>query len=200
MAREIVVERGGAESRFGLTRLSRDKLYGRRKRLVVDEQGRLCQPASLTIDGEALLGPGSTAGLYLDEGFDVVDRGDLIAVDPDGKALDKLPSTLNTAQPLKGPVPPARLLDCVTTAVYLLEADDLDADLRQALERGEVFETRFNYRGGYADSPLFLLANSEGFFGLVGEEAAFEPLVRERPGVDDDVDPFADDDLDFEMF
>lgn len=39
MARTIIVRYKGAEANFGFTKLDRAKLYGRRRRVVMDQQG-----------------------------------------------------------------------------------------------------------------------------------------------------------------
>ncbi|TNF31931.1 MAG: hypothetical protein EP329_11605 [Deltaproteobacteria bacterium] len=200
MAREIVVGRDGATSRFGIERVSREKLYGKRTRVVVDDAGSPCQPGTLLRDGSALLLPGAIAQVYVDGAFDVVERDALQAVDADGRLVEKVPSTLGVEQPLVGPVPPERLLDTATTAVYALEAAEVDPALAEALAAGAIYETRFSYRGGYEDSPVFLLQNEHGLFALVAEEAPFGWLEREVPAADEEDDPFDDDELDFSMF
>lgn len=197
MAKGIVVDFDGRQSAFDLTRLDRSKVYGSRKRVVVDERGEACVMATLTRDGAALLPPGCVGMYYLD-GFEVCERGDLRAVDADGKPLPEVESTLGVPVPLVGPIPASRVLDHVAKAVYVLEPESLDEDLRERLARGEIFETRFNYRKGYDDAPAFLLQNDEGVFAILGEEIAFEYLRNEAVSAtaDDDADPF-DDDLDF---
>jgi hypothetical protein len=201
MARQIVVSWNGASSSFDLGRLNRDKLYGRKQRLVVDEDGVECKAGMLTEDGSTLLPPGSTAELYLDESFDVVDRSSLRAVDSEGEEVVSLPSTLGVETALEE-VSAERLLDHVTPVVYQLDPDELDDGLRAALVEGRIFETRFNYRTSYADQACFLVANDHGFFALVGRLAGFEFLEPDAPPPADDAaedDPFADD-FDFGMF
>lgn len=200
MARQIVVSWNGASSSFDISRLSREKLYGRKRRIVVDEDGNECLAGMLTEDGSTLLPPGSTAELYLDEGFDVVERNALRAVDEEGEEVPSLASTLGVETMIEE-VPPERLLDHVTPVVYQLDPADLDEGLRAALEAGSIFETRFNYRTSYADQACFLVANDQGFFALVGQPAGFAFLEpNAAPAADDtgDDDPFADD-FDFGM-
>lgn len=100
-------------------RVDRGKLYGRRERVILDENGERCVPAFLTPDGAALVPPGGTAHIYVDESFDTVDRGDLRAVDEEGNEVDLVASTLGVSQALE-PVRPERLLDHVVTSVYEL--------------------------------------------------------------------------------
>lgn len=202
MARTIVVNFDGEVSEFGLTRVSREKLYGRKLRLVVDESGEPTDTAYLTRDGSALLLKGAMASIYVDEDFEVTERGDLQAVDANGEPIEPVDSTLGVEQKLEGPVDPTRVLDHNAKAVYELDPELLGDSLRELLEEGKIFETRFNYRKSFDDAPIFLLQNDEGFFAVVGDEAKFEFLYKNQAQVaddDDDDDPFGDDDLDFSM-
>lgn len=203
MARSIVVNWGGEVSEFGLSRVSRDKLYGRKVKMVVDEDGNPTEAAYLTRDGSALLLKGAMAMIYVNDDFDVTERSDLQAIDAEGEPLESIPSTLGVEQELHGPVDPARVLDHLAKAVYVLDPETLGDKLREALEDGEIFETNFAYRSGFNSDPAFLLHNEEGFFAIVGEEATFDFLYKEQAAEveeDDDEDPFEDDDLDFGMF
>lgn len=199
MARGIVVEFEGEVSAFDITRVDREKIYGKRKKVVVDENGVECSQATLTRDGTALLPTGCMAMLYLNDKFEVCERSDLHAVGPDGKPLPEVDSTLGVQIPLEGPISARRVLDHLAKAVYELEPEELGAALRARLEAGEIFETRFNYRKGYDDAPAFLIKNEEGFFAIVGDPVSFEYLRNENTTVevdDDEADPF-EEDLDF---
>jgi hypothetical protein len=202
MARGIVVTFEGETSSFSLTKLDREKLYGRKDRLVVDEQGQACSAAHLTTDGAAVVPPGGCAHAYVDASFDTVERSDLKAVDQDGNLAPVVPSTLGVAQPLEGPVDARRVLDHVVTAVYELTPEALSPKLATALEAGQVFETRFNYREDYADSPCFMLAHERATFALVGSPAQFGWTARDAGVTEiepDNAEPGEGDDLDFSM-
>lgn len=205
MARLLQFDLGGEVSAFDLARLDRSKLYGRRRRVVVDDAGTECERGLLSEDGATLLPPGGVADLYLDDSFDVVERSVLRAVDDEGNAIPPVASTLGVTQPLTGPVPPARILDFVTPVVYQLdipsEGGGLGAGLAAALDRGEIFESRFAYRDGFEDQTVFLVKNEAGFFALVGRPTGFEMLRKATPPpapATDDDDLF-EDDLDFGM-
>lgn len=197
MARAVVVERNGVQARFSFALVNRAKLYGERRRVIVDEAGRPTTGGWLTSDGSMLLLPGGRAELYLDDDGDVVDRSALEAVDASGTLLTRLEPTLDTPQPLRGPVPPERLLELVTTSVYALDAEgELDQSLRESLARGDIWETDYNYVAAFERQTLFILQNAEGIFGLVAEPAPLSPLLRAaQPAVDED--PLSDDELDF---
>jgi hypothetical protein len=202
MPRTIVVNLDGEVSEFAITTVRRDKLYGKKKAVVVDENGEECDSAYLTRDGSALLPSGSMAYLYVDDEYNVCERSDRVAVDEDGEPVEKVDSTLGNEQPLEGPIDAQRVLEHTTKSVYELAPESLGDSLRAALDDGDIFETRFNYRRSFDDAPAFLLANDEGYFALVGEPAPLEPIEPEQVEEAEDADhedPF-DDDLDFSMF
>jgi hypothetical protein len=199
MARTIVVRLGDEESSFAFTKVEREKLYGKKERVVVDETGRECESAWLTPDGALLVPMGGTAHLWVDERWDAREQSDRVAVDPQGQPLATIPSTLGVPQTLRE-VDARRALELVTNGVYQLEADALGATLAASLKDGRFFEVPFAYRDGHERDVAILLANDEGMFALVGRPSGFEPIGRdvvfaEEPLGPDDLDG----DLDFGM-
>jgi hypothetical protein len=199
MASPVVVALDGKVSTFSFSKVDREKLYGKRERVVVDEAGAPCVSASLTTDGGAIIPPGGLAYAYLDDAWDTLDRSELKAVDAAGAPVPIAPSTLGKEQPLTGPVDPSRLLDHTCTTVYELRPEEVSEALTAALAAGGVFETRFNYRDDYADAAAFLLANDQGTFLLVGEPSRFEMLRQEQQPADLGEEAEDTDDLDFGM-
>ena len=104
MGRTVIIDYGGREWIFTLSRLDRRKLYGWKQRVGLDAEGRECINGQLTRDGRWLLAPGSVAEMYLDENGDYVEQSELVAYDEEGNPLAKLPSTLDTPQPLGEPI------------------------------------------------------------------------------------------------
>lgn len=201
MARPLLLSWAGEASAFDLARLDRTRLYGSRRRVVVDDAGAECARGLLSEDGSTLLPPGGTADVYLDEHFDVVERSDLTAVDAEGRPLEPVASTLGVEVELRGPVSPQRVLDFVTPVVYQLDPADLKPALAEALRRGEIFEGRFAYRDGFDEQTLFLLQNDAGAFALVGRPTGFD-FIRPNsppPAAAADDDDLFEDDLDFGM-
>jgi hypothetical protein len=201
MARAIVIRLGGEESAFAFSKVEREKLYGRKQRIVVDENGRTCQPAWLTADGTALVPNGGTAHVWVDDQWNAVEQDGRMAVDEAGTPLELRPSTLGIAQDARE-VEARRVLDCVALAVYELAPENLSPAVAAALSSGKFLEIPFRYRDAYDDEALFLLQNDDGYFALVARPTGFEMLEREAiplavgPGVEgDDID----DDLDFSM-
>ena len=180
MGRGIVVNLNGESSEFEIAKVERDKLYGRKVRLVVDEKERTCKAALLTRDGSAVAPPGCVTSLYVDERFEVVERAELKAVDAEGKPLSIVKSTLGVEQPLKL-VDASRVLECQVASVYALTPSKLGDALKQGLDAGGIYETPFNYRDDYNAETCFLLKNEAGYFALVTNPLKLEYLKRETP-------------------
>ncbi|HRE90230.1 MAG TPA: hypothetical protein PK095_13935 [Myxococcota bacterium] len=201
MPRGLIIDLAGRTTRFDLQVVNRAKLYGEKKKLVVDERGEPTTAGWLTIDSGQLIGPGGRAELYLDDQGDIIPRDSLAALSPDGRLMERLPSTLDTPQPATL-VAPEVLLDFVTTNVYALTPDEaeLDATTLAELEAGAILQTAFSYMPGYNRAPLFILKNEEGLFALVAEPAPLDPLGRNTPPTPPESAEPDDDDLDFSMF
>jgi hypothetical protein len=200
MAKSIALRLGSEASSFAFTRLDRDKLYGRKERQIVDQDGRRCASAYLSSDGAALVPSGGLAMLYVDEHYATIERSTLRAVDDQGADVPLVPSTLGIEQDLEGPVPPQRLLDHAIHTVYQLQSETLGAQLSDALTAGKIFCAPFNFRDDYQRQMLFLVRNDTGIFALIGSPRGFAFVTREvaPTGAADEADDLADD-LDFTM-
>jgi len=201
MGRGIFVNFNGESSEFEIAKVDRDRLYGRKAKMVVDDQGRKCEPALLTRDGSAVAPPGCVSLLYVDERFEVVERSDLKAVDIEGKPVPIVKSTLGVEQPLKGPIDASRVLECQVMSVYTLNPAKLGDALKAGLEAGSIYETVFNYRDDYSAEVAFLLKNEAGFFALISHPLNLEFLKRETPMAPQvaEAEEADGDDLDFSM-
>jgi len=200
MAKSIALTLGAEASSFSFVRLDRDKLYGRKERQIVDQDGRRCASAYLSSDGAALVPSGGLALLYVDEGFATIERSTLRAVDDQGADVPLVPSTLGIEQELEGPIAPQRLLDHAIHTVYQLQSETLGAQLAEALGSGDIFCAPFNFRDDYQRQMLFLLRNDTGTFALIGSPRGFAYVSREvaPDAAADEADDLADD-LDFTM-
>ena len=203
MAKQILLKHGDDVASFDFKKLARDKIYGKRTRVMLDNDGEPCSRASLTADGSLLIEAGMTAQGYFDDEGTWIENKALVGLDPDGNVVDAVPSTLGVAQDLTGPVDPTELMDARIYAIYMLDAADLSDDLRARLEGGEIFSAPFNYRPDYRPEVSFILHNDEGLFALVGNpaEPAWVDLdLPAAPVVEEEDDDFDDDDIDFDMF
>ena len=200
MAATINVSLDGAEGVFAFSPVDRSALYGKRRRLALDEDGSPCSRAVLLNDGSMILESGMSAqGYFLPDGVWVA-QGDLEAVYLDGSPAVVVPSTLGELQALTE-ITPEQLLDVHVHNVYLLEPETLDTALRDALEEGRVFTFSFNYRTDYSSETGVLLANDEAIWALIGYPLAMDwQELSTVTAVSEASDDDADDDLDFEMF
>lgn len=161
-------------SNFALRKIDQKSLYGFRRRVGLDQEGRECATALLTDDGRHLLINGCTAELYLDENGDVVERKDLNACDSEGNSLPELPSTMSEPQALSGPIMASEFLEHVVTTVYLIEVESLDRELEEALDAGDIFRVPFRPRSTYNDNPAFLFRGVDACFLVVAEPCRLE--------------------------
>ena len=185
MGRKIDVAFQGNIARIALRRVDRSRLYGSSRRIGPDAKGRECASALLTRDGKYVLGPGSTARIYLNEEGDVVAREDLTAADEQGRPAGEEIAVPDSPRELTGPVPAEALWECVVTAVYEVDATDLDPSLAASLSQGDIY---------YAPNQGFLLVNEHGAFLLATRPARFDFVERDNQTVfEDDEDPGFDD-------
>lgn len=190
----------GAEGIFTFSPVDRSALYGKRRRMALDETGSPCSRASLLSDGSLLLQSGMTAqGYFLPDGV-WVPQGELEAVQADGLPAAQVPSTLGQTQELTE-IGPEELLDLHVHNVYLLSPESVSDVLLEAVATGRLFRFPFNFRADYTSETAVLLANDEGIWALIGypvvpewQELATVTSMTEMS----EEDP--DDDLDFEMF
>jgi len=161
MERTLEVACAGTASSFTVRKLSRATLYGTRRRMPVDGEGRPCRAAALTRDGRFLLPPGTTATLYLDDHGDAVERGELRpARGGEGAAPEAEPH----------PTEATELLDCVVRTVYALVAVAVSAQLDRLLAGTGVCRLDAGDAGG---EVRFLVKNGAGYSLLVGEPSGF---------------------------
>ena len=189
MGRKIDVAFQGNIARIALRRVDRSRLYGSSRRIGPDAKGRECASALLTRDGKHVLGPGSTAGLYLDEKGEVIAREDLAELDKHGQPMNSNNIGPDGLSELVGPVPAEALLECVVTAVYEVDASDLDSTLGSSLSHGDIYQ---------APNQGFLLANEHGVFLLAAKPVRFDFVGRDRRIVFEEDDDNQYDDLGFE--
>ena len=199
MAKEIVVNFGGKESTFSYRPVDRASLYGKRKRVLLDQNGEPCARASLLEDGSLLIKSGMTAqGYYLSDGRSYK-LAELEGFDLDGKSMDKVPSTLGVAQALEEATP-EEALNISQQSYYALEASQIDEALKKSLDEGKIYRFAFNYREDYLAAQALLVSNENGLFAIVGqpvehEWVSFQAVVDLPPESED-----SEEELDFEMF
>ena len=173
MAREICIDLNGNPSKFGFSKISREKMYGSKKTVVVDGDNHPCYRGTIPIDGDVIIPKGGMSTIYVNDRFEMFSRKDLERYDSEGEKMDMIPGTLNIEQKAEI-VEQARLLDHAITSIYSLEPSEIDDYTLKELDNGKIIGTIFNYYAGYNLSNLFILKTAEGIFGLVGEPTNFE--------------------------
>ena len=104
MAKPLMVSLGTEAFSFNLSEVERADLYGSRKRLPTDGNGRTCIRAALTQDGSLLIASGMSGQGYFNASGQYVPRGRLVGVNEQGAVVESQPSTLGLPQALEGPV------------------------------------------------------------------------------------------------
>lgn len=207
MARVLNFTLGGQSFPCPVDKLDRKKLYGFRKRQVLDDQNNPCKLGLLCEDGKSLLGPGGVAMAYLDASGEWVERGALVAVDEHGQPLPLIPSSYDAAIQLdaEDKVSDDELAALMVRDVMILARPDstgAEAALRTAVGE-DVYRFRYCYRADYHAETAFLLNTPEGLFALIGDPTPYRMvgLTEQPPAVEttegDDLGD--DDDLDFGM-
>lgn len=198
MAKMIVVSFEGSESGFVHSKVDRNKLYARRRRMMLDQDDKTCVRAELSGDGTTLILSGMTAQGYFTEDKRWIPSTAMVGLGEDGQPIDKQPCTLDVAQSLEE-VTAADILDVAAQSVYALDSDAIAPELQSALEAGKMFRFNFNARADYRMDNAYLIKNDEGCFAIVGPSPAPQWNELDSPAIegfeDDD-----EDDLDFEMF
>ena len=200
MAREICIELNGKSSKFGFSKISREKMYGSKKTVVVDANNNPCVRGIIPIDGDVIIPKGGTSTIYVNDNFEMFSRKDLEMYDSAGEKMEQIPGTLNIEQKAEI-VDQQRLLDHTITSIYSLEPSEIDDSTQKELEDGSILETFFNYYAGYNISNLFIMKTAEGIFGLVGEPTNFEYCSHDAGEVvvEEDEEEAGFDDMDFGM-
>ena len=202
MAREICIELNGKSSKFGFSKISREKMYGSKKTVVVDGNNNPCVRGIVPIDGDVIIPKGGMSTIYINDNFEMFSRKDLEMYDSTGEKMEQIPGTLNVEQKAEV-VDQQRLLDHTIASVYSLEPSEIDDSTQKVLDEGKILETSFNYYAGYNISNLFILQKKgEGIFGLVGEPTNFEYCSHDAGEVlveEDDEEEAEIDDMDFGM-
>jgi len=164
MERTLEVAWEGTASSFTVRKLSRATLYGTRRRVPVDAEGRECRAAALTRDGRFLLPPGTTATLYLDDQGDAVERGELRpARAGQGAASAPEPQVAEAAE----------VLEYVVRQVYALVPVAVSSRLNGLLAATGICRLE---GGDDSGERRFLVKNAAGYFLMIGEPSGFRSM------------------------
>jgi hypothetical protein len=202
MAKPLVFQFGGRELSFVLNKVDRAALYGHKELEVLNEDGQVCELATLADDGRTVVGRGGTALAYLSADRQWREKGDLQPVDLEGKAITPVGSSFSAPIPLGQPVSVNDYLDHKIRLVYCLTSENDVSELASELNRGLIYSFPYSYRGGLQADAGFLLAGDGGkVFMAVGNRTEMQFLGLPQTAVlsEDDSDDDETDLMDFDM-
>jgi len=200
MAKPLIIQKDNQTTLFDVSLLDRRKLYGSRKRVALDAQGRVCSRASLTGDGALVLASGNTGQGYFTETGAWVERRQMVPINDQGQVTELHPSTLGVPQKVEGPVEALDILKLDVQSIYSLTMLDDELGLKPRLDAGEIFRCPFNYSSGVEVETAFLVANPSGYFAIVGHPVEAEWCAQDQALMPPADAAFQEDDLDFDMF
>ncbi len=202
MARPLVLSLDGVEYPVTLTKIDRDKLYGRVEIEAFDEKGREASLRVLAADGKTLLDKGGTALATVTDKGDSVDRNELVPVTIEGKKIDQVPSSFNQINILK-PATVENYFTQIVKSVYLVgpHEDAEIGDLHDNLSDDRLYTFPFSWRGGIENDNAFLIGTNGDAFLVVGRQAEFEFIKLNQAAVleNTEEEEISAEDLDFDL-
>jgi len=202
MGRPLVLSLDGVEYPVTLTKIDRDKLYGRVEIEAFDEKGREASLRVLAADGKTLLDKGGTALATVTDRGDSVDRNELVPVTAEGKKIDQVPSSFNQINILK-PATVENYFTQIVKSVYLVGPHE-DANiggLHDNLSDDRLYTFPFSWRGGIENDNAFLIGTNGDAFLVVGRQAEFEFIKLNQAAVleNTEEEEISAEDLDFDL-
>lgn len=200
MAKTINIKYEGESAVFSYRPIDRGMLYGKRRRVAFDEKGNECIKASLLLDGSLLIKSGMTAQGYFTPEKVWVPQGELEAINSDGSKPELFPATIGE-EVEAAEIDPRDALEMRFDTTYALEADDLPAGIKKALDAGTILTFPFNPKADYHVETAILVGNENGYFALIGDKVEYEFVrLASIVSVSEEAASSDSDDLDFEMF
>jgi hypothetical protein len=202
MARPLVLSLDGVEYPVTLTKIDRDKLYGRVEIEAFDEKGREASLRVLAADGKTLLDKGGTALATVTDKGDSVDRNELVPVTTEGKKIEQVSSSFNQTNVLM----PATVEDYfaqIVKSVYLVGPHEEAniGELHDHLSDDRMYTFPFSWRGGIENDNAFLIGSNGDVFIVVGKQAQFEFVRLNQASVleSTEEEEISAEDIDFDL-
>lgn len=200
MAKTINLTYGAETAIFAYKPIDRAVLYGKRRRVAFDLNGKECAKASLLSDGSLLIRSGMTAQGYFTEDETWVPQSELEAINLDGTKPELFPATVGE-NVVAEKVSAVEALSLRFDTTYSLEPEELPGGLKKELDSGSLFKFPFNPRADYQVETGILVSNENGYFALIGQEVEYQySALSSVVSVVDEAASDSSDDLDFEMF
>jgi len=198
MAREIQLLLDNNLSSFAFKKVSRNDLYGFKKRIPLGSDGQPCARAQIDEDTGQLIPSGGLESVYINQNFSNVEKNDLVAKDSNNQILKKFDSTLGAPQKIE-PMSVDDLLSLEVTSVYALTPSSLDSKLETALSQNQCFQFPFNYYADYNLETGVLIKSGENIFALIGNLCPSDWVEENtQPSIIEEIQE--EEELDFQMF
>jgi hypothetical protein len=202
MAKPLVFQYGDRELSFELNKVDRAALYGHKELEVLNEDGKVCELATLADDGRTVVGRGGTGLAYMSADWHWREKSNLKPIDLEGNAITPVGSSFSAPIPLMQQASVNDYLDHKIRLVYCLTTENDVSPLSEELNRGTIFSFPYSYRGGLqADAGFLLAADGGKIFMAVGNrtEMQFIGLQQAAALTEDDSDDDETDLMDFDM-
>jgi hypothetical protein len=201
MAKPLVLQYGDRMLSFVLNKIDRAALYGHKELEVLNEDGKVCELATLADDGRTVVGPGGTGLAYISADRQWCDKAKLKPIGLEGNEITPVSSSFNAPIPLGQQVSVNDYLDHKIRLVYCLTSEDDVSQLSQELARGTIFSFPYSYRGGLQADAGFLLASDGKVFMAVGNRTDMQYIGLQQSSAltEDDADDDETDLMDFDM-
>ena len=197
MGRLIILQFKGKDSSFNFKKINRSSLYGKKKRVFLDELNKECTTAIIDNSFGLLIHSGDASSVYIDEQKNFINKDDILGIDNEGNIVNRIPSTLNTSQKLQV-IDEQYILDFDCSSLYHLEEEVIEKDLQISLDGGDIYSFDFNYYSDFNVEKAILLKNEKGYFALIGKETSHSWSAKEENLAEHFETP-EDLDIDFEM-
>lgn len=197
MPRLIVLEFKGKESKFNFKKINRSSLYGKKKRIFLDEFNKECISAIIDTSFGLIIHSGDASSVYIDEQKNFINKDDISGIDSKGNLVKRIPSTLNVPQKLHV-INEEYILDFDCSSLYYLEEEVIEKDLQTSLNNGDIYNFDFNYYSDFNIEKGIILKNEKGYFALVGKETSHSWSNKEE-NLAEHFESSEDLDIDFEM-
>jgi hypothetical protein len=206
MAKPLVLSFGETEIPLAMVKIDRAKLYGWRDNIALDDDGRQCELATLIGDGRTIVAKGGRSIAQLTPDGEWVAKGQLTAIDPEGKGITPVGSSFAAPIELSKKATIEEYLSHNVKSIYLLQPEDgsFDEELLEELKGGAIYSFPFSWRGGLVADNAFLLCGADGnVFLAIGQPTKIHFVGLEQAAglVEEDAPDEAgdDEDLDFGM-
>ena len=197
MARVIVVNYKGKDSSFKFKKIKREILYGKKKRVFLDDQDKECKTATIEKKYGLLILSGDASSVYIDNNKNFVSKENISGLDRNGNILERFQSTLNISQKLEE-MSEQDALNFNCSSLYHLEGETIDKSLSKSLEKGDIYKFDFNYYSDFNLETGILIKNDYGYFSLIGNETKVSWIDKEEVHHECFETPEVDE-IDFEM-